>query len=64
MYIKQAILVINAQCTTELALAEQIVECYARSNRDTRTELLPSLTAVVHSVDEMLPMGQSYISVT
>lgn len=56
VYVEQAVLVIDAQRATELALTEKIIKCDTCSNRDARTELLPALTAAVDRVDEMLGM--------
>jgi hypothetical protein len=55
--VEQLLLVVNVESTSEFALAEQVVERDACSNRDTRTELLPSLPTVIQGVDEMLVIG-------
>jgi hypothetical protein len=34
MNIEQLVLMIDAECATKLALAEQVVECDSRSDRD------------------------------
>jgi hypothetical protein len=45
---------VNAKRATKLAFTEEVVECDTRSDRDARPELLPSLTTIIHRVDEML----------
>lgn len=57
MNVEQLLLVVDVECAAEFALTEQVVERDTCSNRDTRTELLPSLPTVIQSVDEMLVTG-------
>jgi hypothetical protein len=51
MNIEQRVLVVDLEIATEFAFAQEICECDARSNRYSRAELLPSLAAIIQSVD-------------
>jgi hypothetical protein len=54
MNIKKGVVVIDAECATEFALAEKVIKRNTCSNRDAGPELLPSCTTVVQSVDKVL----------
>lgn len=54
MDVKKSLLVVDAKCTSELALTQQIVERDSRPNRDARSELLPPVASVVKRSDELL----------
>jgi hypothetical protein len=54
MDIEEVLVVIDVECTSELAFTEEIVEHDACPNGNARSELLPSVAAIRQGGDELL----------
>ena len=54
MDIEKALVVIDVECTSELAFTEEIIEHDTCPNGNARSELLPSVAAIRQGGDELL----------